>query len=47
MGLSAALGRGRLAVDTAVFIYFIEENPAFLPLIVPVFEETARGSASS
>ncbi len=43
MGLSAALGPGRTAVDTAVFIYLIEEHPDFLPLIAPIFEETARG----
>lgn len=43
MGLSAALGPGRTAVDTAVFIYLIEEHPDFLPLVAPIFEETARG----
>lgn len=44
MGLSSALGSGRIAVDTVVFIYFIEEHPDFLPLIAPIFEETARGA---
>jgi predicted nucleic acid-binding protein len=39
MGLSADLGPGRAAVDTALFIYFIEENPTFLPLILPLFRE--------
>jgi uncharacterized protein len=43
MGLTAALGAGRLALDTAVFIYFIEEHPDFLPLVAPLFEQTARG----
>lgn len=43
MGVSAALGRGPVAMDTAVFIYFIEEHPDFLPLIAPIFEQTARG----
>lgn len=42
MGLSAALRR-RMAVDTAVFIYFIEEHPDFLPLVAPIFESTVRG----
>ncbi len=42
MGLRA-LGAGRLAVDTVVFIYYIEEHPQFLPLLNPMFEETARG----
>ena len=27
MGLSADLGSGRTAVDTAIFIYLIEEHP--------------------
>ena len=43
MGLTAALGRGRTAIDTAVFIYLIEEHPGFLPVVAPLFEETARG----
>ncbi len=37
MGLIADLGRGPVGVDTAVFIYFIEENPRFLPIIEPLF----------
>jgi predicted nucleic acid-binding protein len=43
VGLSAALGPGRTALDTAVFIYLIEEHPDYLPLVAPIFEETARG----
>lgn len=43
MGLMADLGRGPVAVDTAVFIYFIEEHPRFLPLIEPLFREVDRG----
>ena len=43
MGLTAALGSGRLALDTAVFIYYIEEHPDFLPLIAPLFEQADRG----
>lgn len=43
MGLTAALGPGRTAIDTAVFIYLIEEHPEFMPLVAPIFEETARG----
>jgi predicted nucleic acid-binding protein len=39
MGLIADLGPGSVAVDTALFIYFIEENPRFLPLILPLFRE--------
>jgi predicted nucleic acid-binding protein len=43
VGLTATLGAGRTAIDTAVFIYLIEEHPEFLPLVAPIFEETARG----
>ena len=43
MGLTGILGAGPIALDTAIFIYFIEEHPKFLPLVAPVFERTARG----
>ena len=43
MGLIAALGAGAVAVDTAVFIYFIEEHPRYLPDILPLFEEADGG----
>jgi predicted nucleic acid-binding protein len=44
VGLIADLGGGGgTAVDTAIFIYFIEEHPRFLPLIMPLFEECDRG----
>lgn len=43
MGLTAALSSGRLALDTAVFIYYMEEHPDFLPLIAPLFEQADRG----
>ncbi len=39
MGLVADFGLGSIAIDTVVFIYFIEENPRFLPLIAPLFRE--------
>jgi len=35
------LGRGPIGLDTVVFIYFIEENPRFLPLVEPVFGAVA------
>jgi predicted nucleic acid-binding protein len=40
----ADLGPGPVAVDTAVFIYLIEEDPRFLPLLEPLFREADRGS---
>ena len=44
MGLMADLGPGPLAIDTAIFIYFIEKNPRFLPLIDPLFREADDGT---
>ena len=43
MGLINALGAGRVAVDTAIFIYFIEEHPTYLPLIAPLFNDVHDG----
>jgi predicted nucleic acid-binding protein len=44
VGLIADAGGGAVGVDTAVFIYFIEEQPQFLPLIEPLFEAADEGS---
>lgn len=44
MGLMVDLGTGRVAIDAAVFIYFIEEDPRFLPLIDPLFREADQGT---
>jgi predicted nucleic acid-binding protein len=43
LGLNEDIGPGSVAFDTAVFIYFIEEEPGYLPLISPLFEEADRG----
>jgi predicted nucleic acid-binding protein len=43
MGLIEDLGRGPVGVDTAIFIYFIEENPEFLPLVEPLFRTADQG----
>lgn len=43
MGLIPDLGPGAVAVDTAVFICFIEEEPRFLPLVLPLFSEADEG----
>lgn len=43
MGLIAELGRGPVGVDTALFIYFIEEEPRFLPVIEPLFRDADQG----
>ena len=44
MGLTADFGPGPIALDTSIFIYFIERNPRFLPLINPLFEDADRGA---
>ena len=38
------IGMGPVALDTAVFIYFIEEHPRYLPAVAPVFEAIAGGT---
>ena len=47
MGLIPAIGEGPVALDTAVFIYFIEEHPRFLPVLDPVFEAIDRERLSA
>lgn len=37
------LGSHRIAVDTAIFIYFIEAAPLWLPLITPLFRAADNG----
>ena len=46
MGLIQDLGSGGVALDSAAFIYFIEEHPKFLPVILPLFREADRGKRS-
>ena len=43
MGLIADLGSGPIALDTSIFIYFIEEHPDYLPHLAPVFSAVASG----
>lgn len=42
MGLLSDLG-GSVALDTSIFIYFIEEHPIYLPLVEPLFEAIDAG----
>ncbi|HUF74533.1 MAG TPA: PIN domain-containing protein [Gammaproteobacteria bacterium] len=44
MGLIEDVGRGPVGVDTALFIYFIEEEPRYLPVIEPLFKAADEGS---
>ena len=41
MGLISDLGRGPVGLDTAVFIYFMEEHPRYLPIVEQVFSAVA------
>jgi predicted nucleic acid-binding protein len=43
MGLMDDLSLGRIGVDTAIFIYFIEAAPVWLPLITPLFIAADNG----
>lgn len=43
MGLLEALRSGPVALDTVIFIYFIEEHPGYLPLVEPVFHAIDAG----
>ena len=43
MGLIDDLKPGPVALDTQIFIYFIEEDDRFLPLVKPLFEAIDRG----
>ena len=43
MGLIRDVGSGAVAVDTVVFIYLIEEEPRYLPLIMPLFIQADQG----
>ena len=43
MGLIEDVGAGDVALDTAAFIYFIEEDPRFLQIIRPLFVEADQG----
>lgn len=44
MGLIDDLDPGPVALDTQVFIYFIEENERFLRLVKPLFEAIDHGT---
>ncbi|MEW6772258.1 MAG: PIN domain-containing protein, partial [Bacillota bacterium] len=46
MGWIENLRGEKVGLDTAPFIYFIEENQTYLPVIRPFFEALDRGSFS-
>jgi predicted nucleic acid-binding protein len=43
VGLTSSLGAGPVGIDSAIVIYFIEEHPRFLPMILPLFREADQG----
>ena len=43
MGLIEDVGEGPVAVDTAAFIYWIEQHPRFSPVVRLLFEAADRG----
>ena len=43
MGLLSDVGDGPLAVDTAPFIYYIEEHETYFPIVEPLFQAAAEG----
>lgn len=43
MALIDDLGAGPIGIDTAIIIYFIEDDPRYLPTIGPLFEAADRG----
>ena len=44
MGLIDDLGPGRVGLDAAIFIYFIEASPIWLPAITPLFRAADTGA---
>jgi predicted nucleic acid-binding protein len=47
MGLIEDLRGGPVALDTQIFIYFIEEDEHFLALVKPLFEAIDHGSIAA
>jgi predicted nucleic acid-binding protein len=43
VGLLKDAGAGPVALDTAVFIFYIEEHPTHLPVVARLFEAVAEG----
>ncbi|MGM0577128.1 MAG: type II toxin-antitoxin system VapC family toxin [Myxococcota bacterium] len=47
MGLIDDLGSGPVGIDTAVFIYFMEDHAVYAPLVAPLFEALDRGEVQA
>ena len=43
MGLLTEIGEGPVALDSSIFIYFIERNPQYISLVRPIFQAMDEG----
>jgi predicted nucleic acid-binding protein len=43
LGLLTEIGNGPIALDSSIFIYFIERNPLYLPVVRPLFKGIDEG----
>lgn len=43
MGLIDAVGEGPVAIDTSIFVYFIERRSLYLPVLMPLFAKIDDG----
>jgi predicted nucleic acid-binding protein len=43
LGLLNEIGAGPIGLDSSIFIYYMEENPRYLPLVDPIFDAIADG----
>ena len=43
MGLIESIGHGPVAVDSVAFIYFVEQHPAYVDLLRPLFSLASSG----
>lgn len=47
MGLIDEIGSGSVGIDTPVFVYLLEEHPAYLRVVRPIFEAISDGRLSA
>ncbi|HJX28490.1 MAG TPA: hypothetical protein VJ885_11290 [Thermoanaerobaculia bacterium] len=45
MGLLSDLGEGPVALDTSIFVYFLEEHPVYLPWSIRCSRRSTRASS--
>jgi predicted nucleic acid-binding protein len=43
LGLLSEIGSGPVALDSAIFIYFIERDPRYLSIVKPIFAAITEG----